>query len=98
MTSEYEPLDLGIIPLELEFPESGAAIAEFCQRRPLQGRAHLHLREGVYPALIQSQFGMTTVRAFRAKLDGKRSPTHPRNDICFCGSGLKYKKCCFQFE
>lgn len=98
MTSDNEPYDQDVLPFEQEFPESGEAVADFCRRRPLQGRAHLHLREGVYPALIQSQFGITTVRMFRAILGGKRPPTHPRNAICFCGSGLKYKKCCFRFE
>jgi len=92
------PAHIDVIPLEEEYPEAGEAIAEFCRIRPLKGRAHLYLLDGVHPALIRSQFGMTTVRAYRAKLDGKRLPPHPRNDICFCGSGLKYKKCCSRFE
>lgn len=98
MNSENDTYAQDVIPFEQEFPDSGDAVAEFCSRRPLKGRAHLYLLDGVYPALINSQFGMKTVRAFRAMLDGKRPPTHPRNDVCFCGSGLKYKKCCFRFE
>lgn len=92
------PVDRGVIPFEQEYPESGEAVAEFCRRRPLKGQAHLYLLEGVYPALIRSRFGMTTIRAFRAKRDGTRLPYRSRNDVCFCGSGLKYKKCCSKFE
>lgn len=86
------------IPFEEEDPELGELMADYLRRRPFEGKGILYFKEGFEAALVFTARGLMTFRKFAAWLKGETLPKTERNAACPCGSGRKYKQCCFRYE
>lgn len=90
--SEWKGLEILKTESGLEQDDSG--MVEFRAKYSVEGKPVVHHEKGDFQKVDGRWYfldGEIIREAFR-----RDQPKIGRNDPCFCGSGKKYKKCCYQ--
>jgi len=89
---------------EDEYPEEAGVLMQLCANKKLREmiqwkQSSLPKSERVYPYVNDLQLGIlgwkyTMFSNTKTDTYKRSEPKIGRNDLCPCGSGKKYKKCC----